>query len=80
MIIVKSFTLRNMNRPDEILDRWPPKEICDAARLVEHYFEEQGAQCWEFMGLCSRNHADLLRRIQGEIDDCKIRFNLDLLR
>jgi len=35
-----------------------PKEIIDAAVLIDKYFTEQGIVKWELGNICSRNHAD----------------------
>lgn len=35
----------------------PPENISTAAHLLDNYFKTQGINQWEFMGVCSRNHA-----------------------
>jgi len=34
-----------------------PKEIQEAARLIDNWMTENGHRTWELMGLCSRNYA-----------------------
>lgn len=41
-----------------------PKEIIDAALLIDKYFTEQGIVKWELGNICSRNHADQNRVYQ----------------
>mgnify|MGYP006921352119 CR=1 FL=1 len=35
-----------------------PKEVLEAARLIDNYFTQQGIATWELHNVCSRNHAD----------------------
>lgn len=34
-----------------------PKEVLDAAILIDRYFAQQGIVKWELYNICSRNHA-----------------------
>lgn len=38
-------------------------EITAAARLVGNWMKEQGVEQWELMGICSRNHAEIARKL-----------------
>lgn len=48
---------RNLNSSKAVYDpnmKMPPKEIFEAAKLVENYFGENHMGDWEFMGLRNR--------------------------
>ncbi len=53
------------------IDFYPPREIIDAAQKVEDYFKKHHVlynQGWEFMGICSRDHAYKLQAIKRLIE------------
>lgn len=63
-----------MNQPEVIPTDFYniPEEITCAARDIELFFKNNGAETWEFMGLCSRNHADALREMEKEIKSLEL--------
>lgn len=47
-------------------EEMPPQEISEAAMAVERWFSERGIKLWEYQGLCSRNHAFMIRDMAKE--------------
>lgn len=52
-----------------------PKNVTDAALLIQSWFEEQGCFDWQLLGICSRNHA-----YESEKSKHKLSLILEVLR
>jgi hypothetical protein len=53
-----------------LLDKVPPS-IVSAAMAVSNWFNSQSlhpSPRWEFLSICSRNHADRLKKLERELD------------
>ena len=54
-----------------VIDNIPP-EVKQAAKLLHNYFQERGVRSWQFMDICSRNHAYCLDRIDKVLKENNI--------
>ena len=53
-----------------------PKEVIDAARVVEHWFAQNlGTKRWQLMGICSRDYAYRCENTDG-IDEQDVAFDV----
>ena len=53
-----------------------PKEVVDAARLVEHWFSQNCVgKRWQLMGICSRDYAYRCENTEG-VDEQDIAFDV----
>ena len=53
-----------------LIDKVPPS-IVSAAMAVSNWFNSQSlhpSPRWEFLSICSRNHADRLKKLERELD------------
>jgi hypothetical protein len=58
----------------EIRNEEPPAAVRDAALLVAAYFDSitpAHSPLWEYLGLCSRNHADRLCAVEKELSEAR---------
>ena len=44
-----------------------PSDIREAAMKINIWMVRNGYKTWEFLDICSRNHADRLRELKGQV-------------
>ena len=60
----------NPQHDPSLIDKVPPS-IVSAAMAVSNWFNSQSlhpSPRWEFLSICSRNHADRLKKLERELD------------
>jgi hypothetical protein len=60
----------NLQHDPSLIDKVPPS-IVSAAMAVSNWFNSQSphpSPRWEFLSICSRNHADRLKKLERELD------------
>ena len=50
-----------------------PLEVRDAAILVDRWMQENGHDSWEYLSICSRDHAYDLERLVKVMEECRAR-------
>ena len=60
----------NPQHDPSLIDKVPPS-IVSATMAVSNWFNSQSlhpSPRWEFLSICSRNHADRLKKLERELD------------
>jgi hypothetical protein len=67
----------SMSNPEIIDSVSVPSEIIKAAMLIENWAKENGHHHYEIMGLCSRDHAEMIRHINSflEVDRNNVQYS-----